>query len=306
MQTTSYTLKLSNGHVWQVIASKQTAPWVDRLARIMELRRSEQNGYPKLIFLDKDEEISDTLFAGLNLPDMPGSGWTLRDLKWLRFYAHHATPDTVCRFGNEDTHGLDVVRMWQSLHPIYARVIEDGGLPFHAGMAAWNGRGALFAASGGTGKSTCCRRRPPPWKALCDDETLIVKDKQGAYMAHPFPTWSEYLFQRSEKTWDVGQYAPLSALFFLEQAERDEVAPIGAGKASIYILESSTQICRRDWRHLDKKEEARRKTALFDNACNLAREVPSYILRVSLTGEFWKLIEEVMASHDLITANTVW
>ena len=36
---------------------------------------------------------------------------------------------------------------------------------------------------------------------------------------------------------------------------------------------------------------------LFDNACNLVREVPSYILRVSLTGEFWKLIEEVVASR---------
>ena len=116
-------------------------------------------------------------------------------------------------------------------------------------------------------------------------------------MAHPFPTWSKSLFQRSEKTWDVEQHAPLSALFFLEQAERDEVLRIGTGQASVYITESSTQICRRDWRYLDKKEEVRRKTMLFDNACTLAKEVPSYILRVSLTGEFWKLIEEVVASH---------
>ncbi len=297
MQTTHYILKLSNGHGWHIIASKQAASWVNRLARIMELRRSELNGYPKLIFLDKDEEVGDALFTGLNMADMPGADWKLHDLKWLHFYSHNDVPDMICRFGNDDTHGLDIVRMWQALHPIYERALGDGGLPFHAGLAEWKGRGVLFAASGGTGKSTCCRRLPPPWKALCDDETLIVKDKQGKYLAHPFPTWSEYIFQRSEKTWDAEQHAPVSALFFLEQAERDEVAPIGTGKASIYITQSSMQICRRDWRYLDKKEEVRRKTMLFDNACTLAKAVPSYILRVSLTGEFWKLVEEVVASH---------
>lgn len=297
MQTTPYTLKLSNGLGWHIVASKQAAPWVDRLATTMELRRTEQYGYPKLIFLDKDEDVDDALFTKLHLADMPGSDWKPHDLKWLHFYSHNDVPDMICRFGNDNTHGIEIVRMWQALHPIYEQALGNGGMPFHAGLAARNGKGVLFAAPGGTGKSTCCRRLPPPWKALCDDEALLVKDTQGAYMAHPFPTWSEYLFQRSEKTWDVEQHVPLSALFFLEQAERDEVVAIGTGKASVYITESSTQICRRDWRYLDKKEEVRRKTMLFDNACALAKAVPAYILRVSLTGEFWKLVEEVVASH---------
>lgn len=297
MRTTPYTLKLSNGHGWHIIASKQAAPWVDRLATVMELRRTEQNGYPKLIFLDKGEEVGDASSTGLNMAYLPGSGWRLHDFKWLHFYSHDDVPDKICRFGNDDTHGLDIVRMWQSLHPIYERALGNGGMPFHAGLAEWNGKGALFAASGGTGKSTCCRRLPSPWRALGDDEALIVKDKQGTYTAHPFPTWSEYIFQRSEKTWDVEQHAPLSALFFLEQADRDEVVAIGTGKASVYITESSTQICRRNWRHLDKKEEVRQKMAMFDNACALAKEVPAYILRVSLTGEFWRLVEEVVTSH---------
>ena len=73
MQTTHYTLKLSNGHGWHIIAGKQAAPWVNRLATIMELKRSELNGYPKLIFLDKDEEVGDASFTGLNMADMPGS-----------------------------------------------------------------------------------------------------------------------------------------------------------------------------------------------------------------------------------------
>ena len=166
MQTTHYTLKLSNGHGWHIIAGKQAAPWVNRLATIMELKRSELNGYPKLIFLDKDEEVGDALFTGLNMADMPGSGWRLHDFKWLHFYSHDDVPDKICRFGNDDTHGLEIVRMWQSLHPIYERALGDGGLPFHAGLAAWNGKGVLFAASGGTGKSTCCRRLPSPGRRL--------------------------------------------------------------------------------------------------------------------------------------------
>jgi hypothetical protein len=33
---------------------------------------------------------------------------------------------------------------------------------------------------------------------------------------------------------------------------------------------------------------------MFENACQLAKTIPSYTLDVSLTGEFWKPLEELL------------
>jgi len=38
------------------------------------------------------------------------------------------------------------------------------------------------------------------------------------------------------------------------------------------------------------------KVEPFDNACELVREVPSYILRTNLTGRFWEDIRECIES----------
>ena len=32
----------------------------------------------------------------------------------------------------------------------------------------------------------------PPWRSLCDDATLVVRDASGRYWAHPWPTWSRF------------------------------------------------------------------------------------------------------------------
>jgi len=42
-------------------------------------------------------------------------------------------------------------------------------------------------------------------------------------------------------------------------------------------------------------EVARLTCQLFDNACELVREVPSYTLRTNLTGRFWEKIEKVLS-----------
>jgi SynChlorMet cassette protein ScmC len=148
---------------------------------------------------------------------------------------------------------------------------------------------------GNTGKSTCCRQLPHSWRALCDDEALIVRDDNRKYFVHPFPTWSDCLYQRSEKTWNVQQHVPLSVIFFLEKAETNEVIPIGQGQAAIFINQSATQVCQRSWINLDQQEESALREELFDNACELAKEIRVYKLRVSMNGRFWEKIEEVLS-----------
>lgn len=46
--------------------------------------------------------------------------------------------------------------------------------------------------------------------------------------------------------------------------------------------------------NLNLKEEKVIRKKLFDNACQLAKAVPVFSLRVSLNGRFWENMEKVL------------
>jgi len=294
-----YCLRLANGQGWYILGLEGVSSWVKKLASIMELKACEQNGSPKLVFFPKGSprEKSEKPMWALDtsmVKDLPMGGWKSHNFGALTLWSNGEAADAICEIGSEELPEIDIIRMWQSLNPIYQRAQDVGGLPLHAALVERDEMGVLLVAPGDGGKSTCCGRLPAPWHALCDDETLIVCDTQKKYFAHPFPTWSDYLWRRSERTWDVQQFVSLSAIFFLEQAETDVVVPAGRGKAAILINQSATQVGQRSWISLQPEEARVFKKRLFENACEIARAVPTYILRVSLTGRFWEKIEGVI------------
>lgn len=291
-----YCMELANGQVWHIISTEELDSWLKKLATITELEICEPNNHPKLIFthrdpitMGQDRPNSDLDLGSREL--LPKGGWKPHDLKALVLWFHDEVGHVICQIGPERDAILDIVRMWLAFHSVYLGAQESGGLPFHAALVDWRGIGVLLAARAGTGKSTCCRRLFHPWNAICDDETLIVRDGQGRYFAHPFPTWSDYLWRGTNQTWNVQQSLPLSAIFFLEQAESNKVAPIGQGKAAALINESATEVCQRGWRNLDRNQAKEHKKKLFDNACRLARGIPAFKLSVSLKGRFWEEME---------------
>ncbi|MGD0238054.1 MAG: SynChlorMet cassette protein ScmC [Syntrophorhabdales bacterium] len=294
-----YLLRLADGQGWEIIAAQGVEPWVGKLASIMQLPYCESDGYPKLVFMRKSLERDwwrnplSRLTPAL-AEDLPKRGWTAHDLRSLQLWLHDNVPDVICEMGDEQDHDLDIVRMWLALSPIYDRTLETGGLPLHAALVERNGTAVLLAAPGGTGKSTCCQRIPLPWKALCDDLTLMVVDAHKQYRVHPFPTWSNYLWKFLEGTWDVQHHLPLSALFFLEQGTADEAIPVGQGQASVLITESATQVYQASLRNLVNEEERAIKEKIFENACALAGTMPTFRLRVSTEGRFWEEMGRVL------------
>lgn len=292
-------MRLANGQGWHLIATEGLGSWVDKLASIMQLRTYDGNGYPKLIFSrrEKGKEWLEEPICCLdsNLPEkFPSTGWKTRKSHAIQIWSHCDVPDIFCEIGDEESYELDILRMLLALHPIFESVQYSGGLLFHAALIERNGIGLLLAASGNTGKSTCCRRLPGLWNPVCDDETLVVRDDQKRYLVHPLPTWSDYLMKRSERTWNVEAHVPLAAIFFLEQAEADEVVPIGQGQAAILAYRSVTQVCHRNWMNLNREEVRAYRKKIFDNTSKLARAVPAFKLRVSLKGRFWEEIERVL------------
>ena len=174
-----------------------------------------------------------------------------------------------------------------------------GGLLLHGALAERRGDGVILTGPGNIGKTTASQRLTPPWRSLCDDLTLVVRDAHGTYWAHPWPTWSRFLSGGPGGTWDVQHAVPLKGIFFLTQAQEDRINPMGVGQAVCMLVESAEHIWGRIPRNevgVDKIRALRLQR--FDNICTLAQAVPCYLLHLSLTGKFWQKIEKVLAFED--------
>ena len=295
-----YCLTLSDGSSWWLSEYDDHTGLVDRLAAIMELKKSSLNGSPKLIFSQNKSSdngkcgVDRFVTAKLNSCGRM-TGWAIDDPASFRVWYDESIPDVLCEVIHHDqVPEIQFLNMWYAIQPIYQRSICRGGLPLHAGLVELAGRGVLLVASSDKGKSTCCRRLPDNWNPLCDDEALVILDKQKKYRVHPFPTWSDYLLKRAKNTWNVQYSVPLYGVFFLEQSETDEVIPAGKGQAAVLLSESSSQICQKFWRTLDIEDQRLFRNELFNNACDMAKHIPAYHLSVSRHGRFWEKIEQVL------------
>lgn len=295
-----YCLKLSDRCRWSLTGTSDCVPWVGRLASIMELRETESDGSPKLIFATRESadheagRLSGCLGARLSHQEGRKAGWSVSHPDAFHLWCADYIPDVLCEVSNHGGDEFKILNMWYALLPIYQRSTCKGGLPFHAGLITLRGRGFLLAGSGAAGKSTCCRRVPGHWRPLCDDETLVVLNTHKQYRAHPFPTWSDYLWKDSEKTWKVEYSVPLSGVFFLEQSRVDEAVPLGRGEAAVLMTESASQVYEKFWRKIHKEDRKKHRRELFNNACAMAQDIPAYRLRVSLEGKFWEKMEKVL------------
>jgi len=293
-----YCLQLSDGSNWWITGDEENKERVDKFASIMRLQACPTNNAPKIILSKPLQSDTPTDCNGYNPYKINSLGddtnWSVYDSKLVRIWYHNIIPDVICEVIENSDYWIEYVVLWNLLLPIYWRSTLMKGIPFHAGLAEYKGNGVLFAASGGTGKSTCCRRLPNHWKPLCDDEVLIVLDKNNVYKAHPFPTWSDYIFKRAENTWNVQYSVPLSAIFLIEQSPHDEVIPLSAPKVGMLITESSVQVWNRFLTHMKTELQIKIVQDIFNNAFSIARSIPTFRLCVSLTGRFWEKIEELM------------
>ena len=178
---------------------------------------------------------------------------------------------------------------------IFARQAEAcGGVLIHGALAEWDGKGVILAAPGGTGKTTASERLPAPWRSLCDDTTLVVRDPRGQYWAHPWPTWSRFLEGGPGGTWDVQRAVPVAGIFCLTRATANRVVPTGPAQAVSLLGEYAKQastcmplgLCQAAVRALHLQR--------FENLCALARAIPAHVLHIGLTGAFWQELERTL------------
>jgi hypothetical protein len=197
--------------------------------------------------------------------------------------------------------------LWQQLARLSAFIGKEvqprGGVLLHSALSLLSSpigrgdrgeKGILLAGRSGVGKTTASSRLPPPWRSLCDDTTLVLRDEQGQYWAHPWPTWSRLFREGAQEQWDVQAAVPLQAIFVIDQATHDQVTPACAGEAAGLLLEVSRMTSRRLWVGATPDELCAFYAQRFENLCALVRAIPVYLLDVSLNGAFWEEIARVL------------
>ena len=94
--------------------------------------------------------------------------------------------------------------------------------------------------------------------------------------------------------WDVGQAVRLKAIFFLDQAEEEQVEPVGEGKAICLLLESVAQAMQPSMYRMDESEKRAVHLQRFERVIALMKDMPAYRLGISKTGTFWDQIARVL------------
>jgi len=239
---------------------------------------------------------------------LPGREWKVREFPGMVFFQHPAIQETICEIDLAKDLPIRIHQMRRAMLPVYIDALLAGGLPIHGALVEIDGSGVILAGRSGEGKSTACRRFPPPWRVLGDDLCLVVRGVSGEYRVHPLPTWSAVGENGGSGVCSSGLSVPLRAVFFLEQSPVDESIPLKRSTAAISLAGSSLEVFRSIDFGFPKKEEASVKKALYESAASIAVETPAYLLRLSLQGRFWEKIEEALGQlkqpHGLLVRKT--
>jgi SynChlorMet cassette protein ScmC len=284
-----FSLRLGDGSLWWIAGSPEAASIAEKLAAIMELEEGDPEDAHLMFFYERHADQQ-----WFKHPRLQDQGWSNLRHFFYRLSFHPRLRHFLGEYDKSNPNSSPYGMMCEALPSIHWESICRGGLPFHAALLEFQGQGVILAAAGETGKSTCCRRLPPPWRARCDDEVLAVLSPQGRYLAHPFPTWTDYLWERAPNTWKVEAAVPLAGIFFFEQAPEDDCVPLKDVDAAVAAITSAGQVMGRFLSWCDAGEARRLRLNMFDNACEIVKQVPTFHLRVSLTGKFWDKIKAAL------------
>ena len=272
-------LTLADGNSWTIGASDESGAFIaDKLLKTMQLKPSNISG-PKLL-ITKNRK-----YAGTKVDFLSSCVKNEKTIRNKR--------STFCQLNPAKNKDDLAVQMMKVSLFFCSQAETLGGVLIHGGLAVKDGAGIILAGPGDIGKTTASRRLKFPWKSLSDDCTLIVKDKKGTYRAHPWPTWSDFMFGGQGGSWDVQKSIPLKAVYLLSRNDKDYVEPVGEGQAACMLNESADQA----WLALanDFEDDEQRKAMniqRFNNICEMVKKVPVHLLHISRNGSFWEKIEK--------------
>ena len=218
-----------------------------------------------------------------------------RPIRWQRL-PRERMGRIVCRVGPILDDEMSMVHLLNIGQLLAAYCEPLGGLLLHAALVCKGDDGVLLLGGSGSGKTTASRRIPAPWRACCDDYTLVVRDPQGDYWAHPWPTWSRFFQGGSGGSWQAGTAVRLRAIFFLQPGAAEGWANPVKRQPIVKIMESVEQATWSTTASLEKVRQRSVRLRRLGNAINLAKVVPCFQLRLTLAGKFWETMDETLGA----------
>ncbi|HSQ36082.1 MAG TPA: SynChlorMet cassette protein ScmC [Candidatus Binatia bacterium] len=203
----------------------------------------------------------------------------------------------VCNVGPVDDKEMFAVHLLNISQLLASYCEAKGGLLLHAALVCKGKSGIALLGGSGSGKTTASRRIPFPWSACCDDYTLVVRDASGLYWAHPWPTWSRFFQQGPGGSWPTEAAILLRAIFLLQPAADADQGWIAmpVSQRIEAILAAVEQATWSTTMNLDKRQRRSIRMRRLQNSIALAKSVPGYRLRLTLTGNFWEAMENALA-----------
>ena len=124
---------------------------------------------------------------------------------------------------------MDYARNLIMLMDIEATLLDLGALILHASLVRWEGRGIVFSAPSGTGKST----QAELWEHFAGAEILngdraAIREKDGIWKGYGLPYAGTSGIYRNES-------APLTAIVALRQAKENRIRRIYGAEAFRYL-----------------------------------------------------------------------
>jgi SynChlorMet cassette protein ScmC len=280
---------LGDGSRWCIIAGDEGAsPLVSHLRQAMQMCHTDEASHRLLLFAGgsayhrlEDYRADDLAEFGLRL------GWLSPREKVVADAGYRCA--IACHIPGRLSLDRQLMR---ATRLICLHAQANGGLLLHGALAERDGHGVILAGPWGVGKSTASGRLSPPWRSLCDDLTLVVRDGGGRYQAHSWPTWSRFASGGPGGSWQVSRAVPLAGVFFLQQAPVNHARTVRSEEAIGLCTETVKQA---EWR-LFARSRVRQTQRIerFNNICELVKYVPSFILQISPSGAFWEEIEKAL------------
>ena len=294
-----YKIKLTEDSETSIICLDGEHPWLNEYIQEISVSSKSTLQGRRVFIITYDpqrkscDDIIDKVYK-LTGDMLPRSGWLGRYAFSYHLWRHPGCDDLIFEVKRDQKEKFRNYQLAAGLvYLLYEAVFwgPEQGLPLHAACIERDGAAFLLCGDSGTGKSTCCQRIPFPWRALTDEETLVARSSNGGYFARALPNLADLTRQNTVRAYNVPYALPISALFFLQKANADQLHKIVGAEATIKVVKAAESVFVRYHNHINDKISFRKRQ--LENAVLLIKSVPNFVLSVFREGAFWRTMEEV-------------
>ncbi|MGC9031764.1 MAG: hypothetical protein ACP5H7_03320 [Minisyncoccia bacterium] len=287
----SYSFTLGNKKKIIFSSDEENIEFLDSFAKILSLKKEDSfDGlYKKIFFISFDSSGREVNILTEN--------YKYFLFKNFSIYLHQNSNYIFCKLKKNLDNDSKILLMERVFSILSYDIILDGGFFLHSGLVKFNNKIILLSGGGNFGKSTACSLISSFGEVLCDDMVIILPylDK---YIAHPLPTWSNYLINPIYKKRVINNfysgienYYIVSCAFILSKSKENKIIPLDIKEAISLLYRFAFDVSSLSFMNKSLKNDLKKK--LFFNICRFSESIPISLLKFNNTINFYKELEKV-------------